>query len=378
MKSLFWEVIQPRNLKDTLWEKLDDTKIKINKDSLEDKFCQVKKAPPKKEEPTEAKKEKATFISSDRTRMINIVLNKIHLDSLEISDAIEQYNLEILNQDRCDLLVPIMPKDEEIKEVATFNGDVLADLATADQFVLIISGIIGYKERVKSIIFQYNYLDDYIVISKEINRFTKVFKFLKEDKNLAKLFEILLAFGNYMNGGGFKGGAYGFTITSISKFADTKSKDNKSNFIDYIVAYIYNQLKDEELLPAIIKKLKKFGKLQYQNVTESCKQLESRWKDVKDLKKVLEQNKDQLLQEDRSEEFLKGFYNDGEEKVTEIVSKVEKIETDYADVAKFLGIDPKKTDINAFITLFRKFGTDLDEANTKFVDRRERAKRSKK
>ena len=271
-----------------------------------------------------------------------------------------------------------MPKEEEIKEVATFNGDILADLATADQFVLIISGIIGYKERVKSIIFQYNYLDDYIVISKEINRFTKVFKFLKEDKNLAKLFEIVLAFGNYMNGGGFKGGAYGFTITSIGKFSDTKSRDNKSNFIDYIVSYIYNQLKDEALLPAVIKKLKKFGKLQYQNVTESCKQLQSRWKDVKDLRKILDENKDQLLQEDRSEEFLSGFYKDGEEKVNEIVTKVDKIETDYADVAKFFGLDSKKTDINAFIALFRKFGTDLEDANNKFVDKRERAKRAKK
>ena len=378
MKSLFWEVTPVKNLKDTIWDKLDDTKIKLNIDTLEEKFSQQKKVEKKVEEKKETKKEKATFIASDRTRMINIVLNKVHLDALEISDAIEQYNLEVLTQERCDLLVPIMPKEEEIKEVATFNGDVLADLATADQFVLIISGIIGYKERIKSIIFQYNYLDDYIVITKEINRFTKVFKFLKEDKNLAKLFEILLAFGNYMNGGGFKGGAYGFSIDSIGKFADTKSRDNKSNFIDYIVSYIYNQMKDEQLLPAIIKKLKKFGKLQYQNVTESCKQLANRWKDVKDLRKILDDNKDQLLQEDRSEEFLKGFYNDGEEKVNEIQTKVDNIETDYKDVAKYLGIDVKKTDINNFITIFRKFGTDIDEANTKFLERRERSKKAKK
>ena len=79
----------------------------------------------------------------------------------------------MLNQEIWDLLVPIMLKDEEIKKVATLNGDVLADLATADQFVLIISGIIGYKERVKNIIFQYHYLDDYIIITKEINRFAK-------------------------------------------------------------------------------------------------------------------------------------------------------------------------------------------------------------
>ena len=55
--------------------------------------------------------------------MINIVLNKIRLDSLEISDAIEQYDLSVLTQDICDLLLPIMPTEAEIKEVATFNGD---------------------------------------------------------------------------------------------------------------------------------------------------------------------------------------------------------------------------------------------------------------
>ena len=83
----------------------------------------------------------------------------------------------------------------------------------------------------------------------------KVF-ILKEDKNLANLFEILLVFGNYMNGGGFRGGAYGFTIDSIAKFTDTRSRDNKTNFMDYIFNYVYNQMKDKALLPAVIKMLR--------------------------------------------------------------------------------------------------------------------------
>ena len=165
MKPLHWDVIPPRELKDTLWDKLDDTKIKLNLDKFEEKFSQVKKEVKKKEAPkTTSKVEKKSFIDADRTRMINIVLNKIKLDSLEISDAIEQYDLNVLTQDICDLLLPIMPLEAEIKEVATFNGDVLQELAFSDQFVLIISGIIGYKERVKSILFKYNYESDYDII----------------------------------------------------------------------------------------------------------------------------------------------------------------------------------------------------------------------
>ena len=265
MKGLFWDVIPPRELKGTLWDKLDDTKIKLNLDKFEEKFSQVKKEV-KKEAPktTAPKAEKKSFIDADRTRMINIVLNKIRLDSLEISDAIEQYDLAVLTQDICDLLLPIMPTEAEIKEVATFNGDVLQELAVCDQFVLIISGIIGYKERVKSILFKYNYEGDYEIIIKEINRVNKIFKFLKEDENLKRLLEIMLALGNYMNGGSFRGGAFGYTLASLPKFADTKA--GQFTFIDFVVKFINETLKEPKVLD-VLKDLKKFDNQQANEYT---------------------------------------------------------------------------------------------------------------
>lgn len=42
--------------------------------------------------------------------------------------------------------------------------------------------------------------------------------------------------------------------------------------------------------------------------------MENRWKDVVALKKIIKDNKDQLLQEDKSESFLNGFYDDAEKK----------------------------------------------------------------
>jgi len=114
--------------------------------------------------------------------MMSIVLNKIRIDTLELSDAIEQYDLKILTQDVCGLLLPILPNDAEVKEVSNFQGDIMEDLAVCDQFVLIISGIAAFKERIKAIIFKYNYLSDYMIIIEEINRVFNVFKFMREDK----------------------------------------------------------------------------------------------------------------------------------------------------------------------------------------------------
>ena len=375
MKSLFWEVIPPRELKGTLWDELDDTKIKLNLDKFEEKFSQVKKEPKKEpEKKVSAKKEKKTFLEADRSRMINIVLNKIRIDSLEISDAIEQYDLNVLTQDICDLLLPIMPNEAEIKEVAAFNGDILQELQTCDQFVLIISGIIGYKERIKAILFKYNYVDDYIIISKEINRVFKVFKFMKEDKNLQRLLEVMLALGNYMNGGGFRGGAFGYTLASLVKFSDTKS--NGYTFIDYVVKFIYETLKEGKVFE-VLKKLKKFDKMQYQVIVEGVKQMENRWKDVQALKKIITEKKDELLEEDKSESFLNDFYNDAEEKIKEIKEKLEQIDKDYVGVAKFFGENAEKFTLVQFVDTFRKFKKDLFESEKKYREKMEKLNKKK-
>ena len=375
MKSLFWEVIPQRELKGTLWDELDDTKIKLNLDKFEEKFSQVKKEPKKEpEKKVSAKKEKKTFLEADRSRMINIVLNKIRIDSLEISDAIEQYDLNVLTQDICDLLLPIMPNEAEIKEVAAFNGDILQELQSCDQFVLIISGIIGYKERIRAILFKYNYIDDYIIISKEINRVFKVFKFMKEDKNLQRLLEVMLALGNYMNGGGFRGGAFGYTLASLVKFSDTKS--NGYTFIDYVVKFIYETLKEGKVFE-VLKKLKKFDKMQYQVIVEGVKQMENRWKDVQALKKIITEKKDELLEEDKSESFLNDFYNDAEDKIKEIKEKLEQIDKDYVGVAKFFGENAEKFTLVQFVDTFRKFKKDLFESEKKYREKMEKLNKKK-
>ena len=374
MKSLFWDIIPPKEIKGTLWDELDDTKVKINLDKFEEKFSQVKKEVKKVvvEKKAPAKKEKKTFLDPDRTRMMSIVLNKIRIDTLELSDAIEQYDLKILTPEVCGLLLPILPNDAEVKEVSAFQGDIMEELAVCDQFVLIISGIAAFKERIKAIVFQYNYKSDYNIIIEEINRIFKVFKLMKEDENVRKLLEIILALGNYMNGGSFRGGAFGFTLGSLTKLADTKSSG--ITFIDYIIKFIYEEIKEPKVLD-VIKDLKEFDKLQYQSIVESSKQMENRWKDVLALKKALAANKDILLDEDKSDKFLDSFYNDAEGKIKEIKEKVEKIDKDYEDIAKFYGENPTKFTMIQFVDTFRKFTKELFESHIKYVEKQNKKKK---
>lgn len=380
MKQLFWTVIPAPKIKGTIWEKvstiyfmfylqIDDTKVKLNLDTFDEQFSQKKKEAPKQVKPKDDKPEKPSFLQPDRTRMINIVLNKVRLQPLDIVEALETYKLEMLPPQTCELILPIMPTESEIAEVAKAKGD-LSDLATADQLVLIMAGFVGYKERVKAIIFNSSFEEDSQIILKEINRFFKVFDFIKTSDKLRTWLEIILAIGNYLNGGTSRGAAWAFKLDILGKLSEVKSKDNKKTLIQYIVEFIIDKLEKEDLFD-ILKVLKKFDKLQYQSIVESGKEMTNRFGDVKLLKKLITEKKEELQPEDKSEEFLAKFYDKAEKKIEEINKKIDEINARFKEIIQLFGEDPKYT-IDQFIIVFKKFKDDIKNARVYYTEQKEK------
>ena len=367
MKSLFWTSIPYVKTKDTIWEKIDDTKIEIDLSKFEEKFSQKKKETSSTnqinlESKAKKKEEKKTFLQSDKQRMINIVLNKINLDPLDIVESLEQYDLNILSENICDLILPIMPTEAEINEVKKFNGDP-SELANSDQLVLLVSDLVGFKERIKSIIFKNKYKKQINLLNIEADRFYDTFDFIKTDENLKEIFEIILAFGNYMNGGSFRGGAYGFKLDCLKILNEVKSKDNKTTLLQYIIIYINDELQKNKLLD-IMKNLENFDNLQFQSIIELNKDLNMKFNDVKNLKNLIEKRKDELNEGDKSFEFLEDFYEDAEKNIEVINKKIEGIEIMYKnEVVKYFAEDEKKISLEQFVNIFKRYHADLKEGS---------------
>jgi len=55
------------------------------------------------------------------------------------------------------------------------------------------------------------------------NKVLNILEELKLDEDIKNLFQHLLAIGNYMNGTGNKGGAYGFKLDILAKISEIKS-----------------------------------------------------------------------------------------------------------------------------------------------------------
>ena len=70
---------------------------------------------------------------------------------------------------------------------------------------------------------------------------------LLNDDRLVQFLEVVLAVGNYMNGGTNRGGIFGFKLSSILKLIDVRGvKISKYTLLHYIVEYISER--DKEVL----------------------------------------------------------------------------------------------------------------------------------
>ena len=59
---------------------------------------------------------------------------------------------------------------------------------------------------------------------------------LKSSKEVTNVLGLVLAFGNYMNGGNVaRGQADGFELEILPKLKDVKCKDNTTNLLHYLV-----------------------------------------------------------------------------------------------------------------------------------------------
>jgi len=377
MKSLNWTKLNANAIKGTIWEKIDDTKVKFNPDE----FCQIfskaevkPKAPPKKKV---EKKTKPVFAEPDRQRNIDIVLNKIKTKPIEISDAILMYDEEILTEEKCDLLLPIFPKEPEYEAVqkATESLENEEDFAECDLFIVLIGSISCNQERLKAIRFKNTYKKKSVEILGLIDYFFKGFDFIKNNKNFHKFLEIMLAHGNYMNGVTAKGGAFGFQLSSIKKFLDMKSKDNKTTLLQYIVEYIMDDV-DKTILN-FMPFFDLFNKMQISLVTESFNGLKDKFQSVEALKKMLtSKKKEEIDEDDKTEDFLNGFYDHASKTIKFVGEKIDDITVQFNDISKFLVL--KKMDLEKFISTMRDFYKATMDALKSYKEKKEKEERARK
>ncbi|KAJ3087483.1 Dishevelled associated activator of morphogenesis 2 [Physocladia obscura] len=217
LKSLNWTKIPPIKIKETVFATLDDTEVL---EQLKDSYTEFEDLFAAKE--LKEMKKDSTKGSSES---IDIMLRAIKMPPSEIARAVENCDLSTLKQFIVSELLKFVPTEDEISILKQYTNDTVDSeifLAPAEKFFLETSRIAHYEQKLRAMYFQSSFeelLDDAENMISWLKRATWD---VRDSKKLKELLKVVLALGNYMNGGQ-RGGAYGFKLNTILKLGDTKS-----------------------------------------------------------------------------------------------------------------------------------------------------------
>ena len=119
-----------------------------------------------------------------------------------------------------------------------------------------------------------------------------------------------------------------------------------------------------------------FNKMQITLIQESYNSLKDKFQNVEALKKMLETKKDDMDEDDKTEEFLKGFYDHANKTIKFVGEKIDAINVQYEDICKFLGL--KKMDIEKFVNIMREFYLKTMEGLKWYKDKKAKEEKLKK
>ncbi|XP_035241995.1 formin isoform X1 [Anguilla anguilla] len=251
MKPLYWTRIQIQGNRDgkasnnTLWGSLEEPNI-VDAQEFEDLFSKTTLQPKKKplsdtfEKKVKAKKIK--LLDGKRSQAVGILISSLHLEMKDIQQAVLTVDNSVVDLETIEALYENRAQSDELERIKkhfdTCKEDEVKLLDKPEQFLYELSQIPDFAGRAQCIIFQSVFFDGISSISRKVEMVSRVCKGLLDHDTVKQVIGLILAFGNYMNGGNrTRGQADGFGLDILPKLKDVKSRDNRISLVDYVVSY---------------------------------------------------------------------------------------------------------------------------------------------
>lgn len=234
------ETLPPAKIK-SLWEELKE--IELEDDKL-DEFTQLFKRTVTtnshcfKRGVTQKSKETVSTLDPKRAHTINILITSRHLSIKDIKNTVYNLDMSIIDVETLKQIHEIAGTDDELQAIETFlSGEDHGELGKAEHFIRELSLIDSFSDRFKCIMFEVSSAEQIQAIESKLNNFRHMCEVLTTSESIQQILGIILAFGNYMNGGNRdRGQADGFGLEILPKLRDVKSATSSSlTLLHYIV-----------------------------------------------------------------------------------------------------------------------------------------------
>ncbi|XP_069991455.1 uncharacterized protein [Penaeus vannamei] len=231
-----------------LWDEIEEEEF----DELEfvDLFAR-QVTQPKKKEKKEAKPAKAKVnkvLDSKRSQNVGIFITSQHLDIADVENAVYNFDTSVLDLEVLQQIYEVRGSEGEINMIKAAN-EAMPDipLDKPEQFLLDLSKINEFAERTACFTFQATFNEELGVIHGRIHMLQSTIDVLMTSESIKRIFGMILALGNYMNGGNrTRGQADGFGLEILPKIKDVKSKDSGFTLLHFVVTKYIEKYEGED------------------------------------------------------------------------------------------------------------------------------------
>lgn len=258
MKPLYWTRIQindkSQDATPTLWDSLEEPHIR---DTSEFEYLFSKDTTQQKKKPLSEAYEKKNkvkkiikLLDGKRSQTVGILISSLHLEMKDIQQAIFNVDDSVVDLETLAALYENRAQEDELTKIRkyyeTSREEDLKLLDKPEQFLHELAQIPNFAERAQCIIFRAVFSEGITSLHRKVEIVTRASKGLLHMKSVKDILALILAFGNYMNGGNrTRGQADGYSLEILPKLKDVKSRDNGMNLVDYVVKY-YLRYYDQE------------------------------------------------------------------------------------------------------------------------------------
>jgi hypothetical protein len=212
MKSLNWMKIPPTKVKGTIFASLSEDSVTLDISSLESTFA-------------------STAASSTSSRS-----SSVKVSAPTFFDPKRSNNIGIMSVRAC------VPTPEEEAEIEHFEGDI-SQVGKAELFQLQVGKVQHVRERLHLMCWMHEHHEQMQALIPDVEAITGALNDLVSSERFVELLKLVLAVGNYMNGGSFRGGAAGFKLDTLGKLADVRSTTHAGQtLLDFIVKLAQDKL----------------------------------------------------------------------------------------------------------------------------------------
>ncbi|RMC07050.1 hypothetical protein DUI87_16503 [Hirundo rustica rustica] len=242
MKRLNWSKIRPQEMTEScFWVKAEEDKYE-NADmfcKLEHTFCCQKRVKREEEDFEEKKSIKKRIkelkvLDPKIAQNLSIFLGSFRVPYEEIKMMILEVDETQLSESMIQNLIKHLPEQEQLNALSKFKNE-YNNLSEPEQFGIVMSNVKRLRPRLSAILFKLQFEEQVNNIKPDIMAVSAACEEIKKSKSFSKLLELVLLMGNYMNAGSRNAQTFGYNLSSLCKLKDTKSADQKTTLLHFLV-----------------------------------------------------------------------------------------------------------------------------------------------